>query len=246
MVKSASDHSQSTQSAHLVSSEPVPRSKKAAVVLAGCGHRDGAEVNEAVLTLLALRLEGFDTQVFAANKPIYHVIDHLSGEVLPGERRNMMAEAARIARGAVLPLGKLDAHQYDVLALPGGFGVAKNYSDFAFRGKDAEVDPGFEKALVQFLDLKKPVLAVCIAPAIVGLVASRRKQSLTMTLGSADSDAHKIMSALGHTMCVNRSDQWTVDGESRVISTPAYMNEVSLEQVWPGIQGAVRSLREFF
>ncbi|GMA80461.1 hypothetical protein GCM10025880_68800 [Methylorubrum aminovorans] len=54
--------------------------KKIAVVLSGCGVFDGAEINEAVLTLLALEERGITYQCFAPDKPQL-TINHLKVKI---------------------------------------------------------------------------------------------------------------------------------------------------------------------
>ena len=105
--------------------------KKVAVILAGCGVFDGAEIHESVLTLLQLERSGAQYQCMAPNIDQLHVVNHLTGEVTEGEQRNVLVEAARIARGEVIDLAQACADDYDALIIPGGFGAAKNLCDFA-------------------------------------------------------------------------------------------------------------------
>jgi len=79
--------------------------KNVAVLLAGSGVFDGAEVNEAVLTLLHISKQGASYQCFAPDTQQTQVINHLSGEE-SSEKRNVLQEAARIARGDVKPLSR--------------------------------------------------------------------------------------------------------------------------------------------
>jgi len=117
--------------------------KKVAVILSGCGVFDGAEIHEAVISLLALARQGASVQCFAPNVPQLHVINHLTGEVSEGESRNVLVEAARICRGQIRDVAELDAADFDALLVPGGFGAAKNLCDFAY---------------------------ICIAPAMIPLI----------------------------------------------------------------------------
>lgn len=107
--------------------------KRVGVVLSGCGVYDGSEIHEAVLTLLALDRAGAQTVCFAPDKPQFHVVNHLTGDVT-NENRNILVESARIARGKIQPLSEADAQQLDALIVPGGFGSAKNLSDLATQG----------------------------------------------------------------------------------------------------------------
>ena len=86
--------------------------KKIAVILGGCGTKDGSEINETVTLLLALDQHGVKYQCFAPDRDQYQVIDHLTGDVV-NERRNMIVESARIVRGDILPLTEYNANDYD-------------------------------------------------------------------------------------------------------------------------------------
>lgn len=80
--------------------------KKIGVVLSGCGVYDGSEIHEAVITLLAIARNRRAGGLFAPDKPVQRdVINHLTGEPLT-EQRNVLVEAARIARGDILPLAQ--------------------------------------------------------------------------------------------------------------------------------------------
>lgn len=112
--------------------------EKVAVILSGCGYLDGSEIRESVLTLLALDTVHIEYQIFAPDEPLFHVIDHVSGEINMTERRNILQEAARIARGEISLLHKLDANEFDGLILPGGFGVAKIYQRLPLKAQRHE------------------------------------------------------------------------------------------------------------
>lgn len=99
--------------------------KKFAIVLAGNGVFDGAEIHEATLTMLAIRKQGAEYSIFAPDIEQHHVINHMNGNEMP-ETRNVLVEAARIARGKISPLSDFKARDFDALIFPGGFGVAKN------------------------------------------------------------------------------------------------------------------------
>ena len=74
--------------------------KKFAVVLAGSGVYDGSEIHEATLALYAISKNGGEYQIFAPDNDQFHVINHITGEEMP-EKRNVLVEAARIARGNI-------------------------------------------------------------------------------------------------------------------------------------------------
>ena len=139
---------------------------KVGVVLSGCGVYDGAEIHESVLTLLSLDRAGAEAVCLAPDVAQRHVVNHLTGQPAEGETRNVLVEAARIARGKVFDLGGFDPSGLDALVLPGGFGAAKNLCDFAFRGADCEVHPEVARVVRAVHAAGKPVGAICIAPTI--------------------------------------------------------------------------------
>ena len=154
-------------------------SKTIAVVLSGCGVYDGAEIHEAVLTLLALDKAGATAKIYAPDIPQAHVIDHLKGEVAEGETRNVLVESARIARGKIEALSALSASDADALVFPGGFGGAKNLSTFAFDGSEMTVNDQVTRVVAEFREAKKPIGFICITPAF----AAKLIPGVKITLG---------------------------------------------------------------
>ena len=140
--------------------------KKIGVVLGGCGVYDGSEIHEAVITLLAIARNGAQAVCFAPDKPQRDVINHLTGEPLT-EQRNVLVEAARIARGDILPLTQARAETLDALIVPGGFGAAKNLSSFAAEGSKCEVDHDLRALALAMHQTGKPLGFMCIAPAML-------------------------------------------------------------------------------
>jgi len=221
---------------------------KVAVFLAGCGHADGAEITEAVLTNLALRSNGLETEFFSLDQNQMHVIDHVSYGLSGGPDesqtpRNVMHESARISRGNIKPASECDLTRFDALAFPGGFGVAKNFCNFAVKGKEATVDPSIEKLLTEAFSSKKPIMAVCIAPALLGLVAHKAGLHLKITLGADTNDAALAMKALGHEIESRLPHEYTSDETHFVVSTPAYMHDTQPEYLWKGISLAATHLQ---
>jgi enhancing lycopene biosynthesis protein 2 len=213
---------------------------KVAVLLAGCGHLDGAEIREAVLTLLALDQHGADFQCIAPNAAQYHVVNHVTGEPVPGATRNILEESSRIARvGKCLDLAQARSEDYDALLMPGGFGVAKNHCSFAFKGAEAEVRPDVAAFVRGFFDAKKPVGAICIAPALVALVLSGRN-SARLTLGG-DPGCADAMRQLGHLHEDTPSArELVIDEDLNLVTTPAYMfDDARMSDVWVGIERCV-------
>src|SRR5690349_14792158 len=105
-----------------------------AVVLSGCGYDDGSEMREAIGTLWALSRHDVIVECFAPDKE-HVVVDHLTQTQLQ-ESRNVLHEAARIARGKIRPLSELPKLDYQALIMPGGYGAAKNLSTYANEGAE--------------------------------------------------------------------------------------------------------------
>lgn len=208
--------------------------KQVAVVLSGCGVYDGAEIHEAVLTLLALDRAGAQAVCFAPDKPQLHVINHLSGDEMP-ESRNVLLESARIARGNIQPLSQADAGQLDALIVPGGFGAAKNLSSFATQGAECSVDPDLSRLIREIHKLNKPMGFMCIAPALLPKVIDK---PLRLTIGN-DPDLGEVIDAMGGEPVICPVDDIVVDIENKVVTTPAYMLAQSIGEAARGIDKLV-------
>jgi enhancing lycopene biosynthesis protein 2 len=216
-------------------------SKKVAVILAGCGFLDGAEIRESVLTLLALDQRDAKYQCFAPNIEQHHVVNHLQGEPTQ-EKRNVLIESARIARGDIRPIDELNPSEFDAFIFPGGFGVAKNMSNFAFQGAQATVEPQTKKVFEALLSLGRPIGLICIAPAVFSLLMKDRL--VTVTIGSDDSTAQAIVTLGGnHQKCA--TNMAIVDREHKVVSTPAYMDgDARISEVAKGIDQCIEIVLE--
>ena len=215
-----------------------------AVVLSGSGVYDGSELQEAVLTLLYLDEAGAKVQCFAPDKPQAHVINHLVGAPTEGESRNVLVEAARIARGDIKPLSEAKAADFDALVLPGGFGAAKNLSSFAFEGAECSVDPDLSKLVLDFHASGKPIGPICIAPAIIAKIFANAGKKVKVTVGAADDPSAPAVAAMGmeHVPCT--VDDIVVDEKMRVVSTPAYQLGPSIAHVSKGIHKLVDKVLE--
>jgi enhancing lycopene biosynthesis protein 2 len=214
--------------------------KKYAVILCGSGYRDGSEIRESVAVLWALSEAGAAAECFALDEPQADVVNCLTGQAVPGEKRNQLVEAARIARGKVRPLPDLAAKPYDGLVLPGGFGAAKNLCTFAAKGSGGTVQPDVQRVLAEFHAAGKPIGAVCIAPAIVALAFRGRGFELTV---GARGDASGELEKLGHRHVEKKANEWHLDRHNGIVTTPAYMfDDASLRDVFSGVHGLVREL----
>ncbi len=218
------------------------KNKKIAVILCGSGYKDGSEIRESVLTLLALSEEGASVQCFAPDDLQFDVVNCLTGDTIKGETRNMLVESARIARANVLPIQKLNASEFDGIILPGGFGAAKNLCDFAFKGSEGSVRPDLMSVLKDFHTHKKPIGAICIAPAIIALAF--KGEGLSLTLGE-ESDAAEIIK-LGHNHIVCPASECVIDRPHKIVCTPAYMyDNASLADIFKGIKSLTREILAF-
>lgn len=218
----------------------MSKNPKVAVLLAGCGHLDGAEVREAVLTLLALDQQGAEYQCVAPNAPQHDVVNHITGEPVPGAVRNILEESSRIARlGKCMDLAKARVEDFDALVMPGGYGVAKNHCSFAMEGAQGKVRPDVANFVRSFFDAGKPVGAICIAPALVAL-ALQGKTSTELTLGNDEGCAGAVVQ-LGHKhhLTPNARDI-VIDEAHKLVTTPAYMfDDARLSDVFAGIERCV-------
>lgn len=214
--------------------------KKFAVILAGCGHKDGAEINEAVSLLLAIDQHQCEYQCFAPDRPQAEVIDHVTGNKVANAKRNIMTEAARIARGNILPIEQFKAKDYDALFFPGGFGAAKNLCNYAFKGADMEVQPDVARAILEMYEAKKPIGAMCIAPVML----ARLIPDVCVTLGAEGSDvADHVRSWGAHHVQTEHGDV-CADNGNRVFTTPAFMLDASLKDVYDGAYNMVEAVVE--
>src|SRR5512139_1918432 len=215
--------------------------KKIGVLLAGCGVYDGSEIHEAVITLLALDRAGAEVVMCAPDVAQMHVVNHLTGEPEPGATRNVLVESARIARGKVLDVARVQAADLDALIMPGGFGAAKNLCDFAVKGADCSVNPEVARLIRAMVAAHKPVAAVCIAPAILSKVLGADRLPHQLTIG-ADAGTAAALTSMGsqHVQCPAR--EFVVDRANKLVSTPAYMLAGGIAEAAEGIEKCVKTL----
>lgn len=207
---------------------------RAAVILSGCGHSDGSEIREAVLALLELDRCKVRVQCFAPNISQLEVIDHLNGEISQ-ESRNVLIESARIARGNVLNLSNLLVEDYDMLIIPGGFGVVKNLAGgISF----SEVLPAMRSAVIGFFKSQKPIGAICIAPALIVSILSELA-SPKVTIGD---DETGLIRGLGGVHEVSATDNFSFDENNLIFSTAAYMKNDNLYKIYRGIGAMIDAM----
>lgn len=220
------------------------------VLLSGCGVYDGAEIQEAVLTLLAI--EEIDAKAFciSVDAPQHHVINHTTGEEMP-ESRNMLVEAARIARGDIKNINDVSPADIDALVIPGGFGSAKSFTKWAFDGPDGDILPEVKLLLVNMMNVGKPIAALCVSPVVLAKALEGSSYSPTMTIGSdaepTPYDINGFMAGLEKTGTASKKKtirEIHVDQENRIVSAPCYMQEASILEVRKNIRSAVEALRD--
>lgn len=214
---------------------------KVGIVLSGCGYLDGAEIQEAVLTLLALDRAGAEVKIFAPDVSQMHVVDHQNGKPVQGERRNVIQEVARITRGGVEPLSSARADDLDALVFPGGYGAAKNLSTFAVDGRNMKVLADVEKLIRAMHGAQKPIGFMCIAPVIAAKVLG--KEGVRVTIGD-DAETASAIDAMGAHHVVCKVNEIVVDEQRRVVTTPAYMLGPSPAKVASGIDQLVAKVLE--
>lgn len=216
----------------------MEQAKKVAVILAGCGHKDGSEITEAVSVLVALSEVGAQYECFAPDVE-FEAVDHLTGQPT-GKKRNARVEAARIARGNVKDLASLHAKDFDGVVLPGGLGASKILSTWSQQGARGHALADVARVLREFKNASKPIAAICIAPAVVAQVLG--SDHVTVTVGHDTETAMEIeKTGAIHVNC--KVDDFVTDRENKIITTPAYMYDAKPFQVFKGIRSAIL---EFF
>ena len=216
--------------------------KKIAVILSGCGNRDGSELQETLGLLLAIDRHNMIYQCFAPCID-FGVVSYLDNSGETGEVRDLYAEAARIARGNIKPISDYHASDYDALAFPGGMGAARNLSTFAFYGPEMTVIDGVIDAIIETFRAKKPILAMCIAPTVVAKVLG--KYGVSITLGAVDNAASQVAKGLGCNMVACGPTDVCVDEEHRILTTPAYMVATHISEIFDGAANMVAKLSEW-
>jgi enhancing lycopene biosynthesis protein 2 len=208
---------------------------KVAVVLSGCGFKDGSEIHEAVSCLIHLDRHQASVSCFAPDKPQADVVNHATGKPAT-ETRNVMVEAGRIARGQIAPLSRLDVEAFDAVVFPGGFGAAKNLCTFAKDGPDCRIDPDVERVVKGFKAAGKPIAMCCIAPVIGAKVLGTMAggPGCEVTIG-ADAGTADAIAKMGSKNLPREVTEAVVDTKNRVVTTPAYMCDAGPHGVFTGI-----------
>ncbi len=213
--------------------------KRIGVILSGCGVYDGSEIHEAVITLLALDEAGAQFICLAPSANQMHVINHISAQVALSESRNVLEEAARIARGTIQDISHITANSVDALIFPGGFGAAKNLCTFATQGVNCSVNQHVNRLVKEMHQVKKPMGFICIAPVIAAKILGEFKPKLTIGNDASTAEAIEKMGGK-HIKC--RVDEIAIDEANRLVSTPAYMLGPSIRNIAVGIRKCVNQV----
>lgn len=215
--------------------------KTLGVILSGCGYLDGSEVHESVLCLLAIDELGAEARIYAPTGDLDE-IDHKTGEPT-GSRRNVLLESARIARGQIADLADVNGTDVDGWILPGGYGAAKNLSDFATRGSSATVNRDVARVVREAFAAQLPVGACCIAPAVLAAITKSSGPKLKLTIGDKDAGTASTLSSMGAEHVAVPVTEAVVDADHRVVTAPAYMDGgASIGQVAAGIRKMVQQV----
>ncbi|WP_028317199.1 isoprenoid biosynthesis glyoxalase ElbB [Desulfobulbus elongatus] len=212
------------------------RKKNFAVILSGCGHQDGAEIHEATLTLWAIHKNGADFQCYAPDIKQHHVLNHITGQEM-SEKRNVLIESARIARGKIAALATFAPDSADGLVIPGGFGAAKNLSSYAFDGAQCTVNPDVATAIKAMHAAGKPIGALCIAPVILAKVLG----NVTLTIGQDQGTADNL-AAMGARHQPTMQGEIAIDREQKIVSTPCYMLNSRIDQIAEGADNLIKAM----
>ncbi|OGI10411.1 MAG: isoprenoid biosynthesis protein ElbB [Candidatus Melainabacteria bacterium RIFCSPLOWO2_02_FULL_35_15] len=220
---------------------------KIGVLLSGCGVMDGSEIHEAVITLLAIDKEGLEYICIAPDKEQTQVINHLTNQPT-NEKRNILVESARIARGNIKDIKSIRANEIDALIMPGGFGAACNLSSFAKDGANAQILPEVENLLQELHKLKKPIGAICIAPVILARVLGKTAvgafhETPLLTIGT-DKNTASALEQMGARHINKNADEVAIDGKNLIVTTPAYMLGKGPKEVEAGVTRLVKAVIE--
>jgi enhancing lycopene biosynthesis protein 2 len=229
-----------------MSNENLDPMKKIAVLLSGCGVYDGSEIQESVFTLLHIQLNGGEYQCFAPNMNQHHVLDHTTGNEM-SETRNTLVEAARIARGNIKDLALLNMKEFDGLAIPGGFGAAKNLTKWAFSGPSGDIHPEVKRVINDSISSGKGILALCMGPTVVAKALENSTHHAVLTVGTdQEKSPYEIkaiaegMSSIGAKAEMKSIREIAVDDALKIVTAPCYMMEANIAEVNANIAQAVK------
>ena len=219
------------------------------VLLSGCGVYDGAEIQEAVLTLLAIEEIGANAICISLDENQHHVINHVTGEEML-ETRNILTESARISRGSIKEISTIQPAELDALVIPGGFGSAKNFSNWAFEGANGTIHPKIKLLLVNMINIGKPIAALCVSPILIAKALEGSNIHPQLTLGThTEKSPYDIISftdgikSTGSKSVYKTVHEILIDRENKIITAPCYMMEATILEIRENIQTAIQALK---
>lgn len=223
-------------------------SKKIGVLLAGNGVYDGSEIHESTFVLLAIAQHGAEAVCFAPDVDQHHVINHLNGDEM-NEKRNVLVESARIARGDIASASSINTVELDALVIPGGFGTAKNHTKWAFEGPDGEINSEVQRIIVEMVKANKPLVGLCMGPTTIAKALEGSNIHASLTVGStAEASPYEIdaisqgMEKTGAKAEMKTIREVLIDDKNNIITAPCYMMEASILEVHDNVQQAVKAL----
>lgn len=218
---------------------------KIGILLSGSGVYDGAEIQESVLAMLAIQEAGATYQCISIDKDQHHVINHLTGEEMP-EKRNMKVESARIARGEVADISEVTPADIDALVMPGGFGAAKSFTNWAFNGPAGDILPEVKLLIVNMINAGKPVCGLCVSPVVIAKALEGSSIKPTLTLGTTEekspyviNDFHAGLKATGAEVAEKTIREVLVDQEYKIVTAPCYMMDATIVEIRDNIKQAI-------
>jgi enhancing lycopene biosynthesis protein 2 len=220
------------------------------ILLSGCGVYDGAEIQEAILSMLAVSELGDTYTCIGVDADQFHVVNHITGEEM-NQSRNMLVEAARIARGNIVPIQNMEPRDIDALIIPGGFGSAKNFTKWAFDGPDGAILPEVKLLIVNLINIGKPIAALCVSPVVVAKALEGSDIHPTLTIGTtAESSPYDIeafsqgIQKTGAETSYKTVQEIFVDQTNKIVTAPCYMMDATISDVWKNIQEAITELKK--
>jgi enhancing lycopene biosynthesis protein 2 len=221
---------------------------KIGVIFSGAGVFDGTEIQEGVFTLLAIKKAGGEAVCFAPDIEQHHVINHITGQEMP-EKRNVLVESARIARGEIKSLDQFNVDDIDALVLPGGFGAAKNLTKWAFSGPEGEINSQVKNAIAYMVKAGKPVAGLCMGPTVIAKALEDTGVAAILTVGTTEEASPYEIGAIsqgmektGATAVMKTVNEVAVDLENKIVTAPCYMMEADILQVRNNVQKAIDEL----
>ena len=221
---------------------------KIGLLLSGCGVYDGAEIQESILAMLAIAEAGAEYICISIDKEQHHVINHLDGSEMP-EKRNMLVEAARIARGNIKNIKDVEVRDIDALVIPGGFGSAKNFSTWAFNGPDGEILPEVKLLIVNCINAGRPIAALCVSPVLIAKALEGSDLHPVLTMGNSNdpspysiNDFHAGLKTTGAQAVERDLRSVQVDEKLKIVTAPCYMMEADILEIRANIKQAIETL----